>query len=377
MINTLKTNVQLHLKNLLGWKTNRKILVLAVDDYGNVRVDSKEARERMDQAGLEVPLRFDAYDAMENREDLEILYETLDSVKGKNGEHAKVTAFSVPCNIDYDRMVEEDYQEYRYELLPQTFKKLADRDDKAYSGTWDLWKKGMDEGYLMPQFHGREHISLKVLNEKLAKRDPEILTVLKNRSYTSISSTGYATIDWSAAFDFWKLEETLNFGPIIEDGLNAFEKVFGFRSVYFNAPGQPEHSSLHQHLHRNGIKYLDTPFIKNEHLGEGQFRKEINYIGKKNKLGMIYNIRNVLFEPCEDRGFDWVNYTLKQIEVAFRMKHPAVISSHRVNYCGHISVENRKKGLSDLKRLLKEVKKRWPDIEFMNSVELMDLVSQK
>jgi hypothetical protein len=375
-INKLKTNFSLHLKNLLGWKTKRKIVVFAVDDYGNVRLDSKAARERLNKEGMKAFLRFDEYDALETREDLEMLFETLDSVKGLNGEHAKFTAFAIPCNIDFETMESEDYQRYHYELLPRTFEKLSEIDKKSYDGTWDLWKQGMADGFLKPQFHGREHINLKILNEKLANRDRELLTDLKNRSYTSISSTGYSTIDWSAAFDFWDFEETKSFGAIIEDGLNMFEQVFGFRAVYFNAPGQPEHHSLHEHLYKNGIKYIDTPFIKSEHQGHNKYTKELNYIGRKNKLGMIYNIRNVLFEPTEDRGLDWVNYTLKQIEISFKRNHPAVISSHRVNYCGHISSDNRKTGLMSLKKLLFEIKKRWPEVEFMTSVELMDLVSQ-
>ena len=40
------------------------------------------------------------------------------------------------------------------------------------------------------------------------------------------------------------------------------------------------------------------------------------------------------FEPSEPRGFNWVDYTFKQVEAAFRMGKPANISSHRVNFFG-------------------------------------------
>ncbi|MCF8380653.1 MAG: hypothetical protein K9H49_13840 [Bacteroidales bacterium] len=374
-IKNIKLNTQLNVKNILGWKTKRKIIVFAVDDYGNVRVDSKKARDKMDQAGLEVQLRFDAFDSLENREDLEMLFETLNSVKDKNGMHAKFTAFAIPCNIDFERMESENYQSYHYELLPETYERLSEKYFKAYSGTWELWKEGISKEFLIPQFHGREHINLKVLKEKLEKKDHEVLTALKNRSYTSISTTGYPTINWSAAFDFWDFKETSEFEPIIVDGLNAFEKVFGFRSTYFNAPGRPEHKIIHQTLAENGIKYLDTPFIKSEHQGMNKFKKELNYIGKRNSKGICYNVRNVVFEPTEEKGIDWVNYTLKQIEYAFRWNHPAVISSHRVNFCGNISPKNREIGIGSLKNLLQEITKKWPDVEFMSSVELMGLVT--
>jgi len=376
-IKNIKTNLQLNLKNIPGWKTRRKIIVFSVDDYGNVRLDSKEAREALDKAGLKTFLRFDAFDSLENRIDLEMLFDTLCSVKDKNASPAKFTPFAVPCNIDFEKMESDNYQNYHYELLPQTFEKLSSISPNSYSGTWDLWKEGIEKGILNPEFHGREHLSLKVFREKIENGDKEVMVNLKNRSYTSLSGTGYATIDWSAAFDFWDYMETNAFEPIIEDGLNAFEKVFGFRSKHFNAPGKPEHKRIHEFLHKNGMKYIDTQFIKKEHQGLGKYKNEINYAGKKNPLGMVYNIRNVVFEPTEEKGIDWVNYTIKQIEAAFRWNRPAVISSHRVNFCGHISEANRNLGIGSLKELLKEITKRWPEVEFLSSVELMDLINSE
>ena len=87
-------------------------------------------------------------------------------------------------------------------------------------------------------------------------------------------------------------------------------------------------------------------------------------------------VRNVVFEPTEDRGIDWIGYTLKQIEIAFRLKRPAIISSHRVNFCGHIDPANREKGLNALKNLLQEIVKKWPDVEFMAADELGELIKK-
>jgi hypothetical protein len=88
-------------------------------------------------------------------------------------------------------------------------------------------------------------------------------------------------------------------------------------------------------------------------------------------------VRNVVFEPTEDRGIYWVNFTMKQIETAFRWNKPAIISSHRVNFCGHIDKQNREKGLDSLKRLLQEIVKKWPDVEFMAADELATYLKNK
>ena len=373
----MKQRIFDNIKNIYGWKTPRRIVVISVDDYGNVRLDSKKARKNMDNAGLKVLSRFDAYDALETKADLEMLYEVLTSVKDKNGHHAVFTPFALPCNIDFETMAFENYKAYRYESLPLTFEKLAANDAKAYEGAWDLWKEGIANDFMVPQFHGREHFNLKVFEEKLAKKDIEVLTALENRSFTSLSNSGYATINYTAAFEFWEFKENEKFTEIIKDGLDKFEHVFGYRSVHFNPPGGREHPDIHHVLKDNGIKYLDIPFIKTEHQGKGKFKKIINYTGKKNKLGMTYEVRNVVFEPTPDRGFDWVNYSLRQIEAAFRWHRPAIISSHRVNFCGHIDPKNREIGIKALKELLQRVVKKWPEVEFMSANELGDLISSK
>ena len=373
---SVKNHIKNNLKNIWGWKTSRKIVVISVDDYGNVRLDSLKARAKMDEKGLKVHDRFDAFDTLETKEDLNMLYATLTSVKDKHGRPAVFTPFSMPCNINFEKMAESNYEKYDYELLPETYAKLSEKDPKAYEGTWHLWQEGIDKGIMTPQFHGREHLNLKVFKEKLVAKDSELLIALKNRSYTSISSTGYKSIGYTAAFEFDKFEENNKFKEIIKTGLDEFENVFGYRSLHFNPPGGREHPTIHKYLKDYGIKYLDTPLVKEEHQGEGKYKKVLNYTGKKNYLGMAYQVRNVVFEPTHNRGFDWVNYSLKQIEAAFFWNKPAIISSHRVNFCGHIDPKNREKGIDSLKVLLKKIVQKWPDVEFMSSVELGNLMGK-
>lgn len=372
---SLKSALKNNAKNLFGWHTKRKIVVISVDDYGNVRIDSKKALEAMQKEGLKLEGRFDMLDTLETRQDLESLFEVLSSVKDKNGRHAVFTPFAMPCNIDFEGVSETGYKEYQYELLPMTFQKLEESQPDSYRGTWNLIQEGMKRGIYTPLFHGREHFNLKVFEEKLNTKDPALITALKHRSYPSIGPTGYSSVSQMAAFEFWEFEENERFQEVIRDGLKRFEDVYGYRSNHFNPPGGREHPVIHGVLKENGVKYIDTPLFKHEHLGRGKYRKVFNYTGKKNQLGQTYLVRNVVFEPTDDRGVDWVTYALKQIEAAFRWNRPAIISSHRVNFCGHIDEENRKKGVSSLKELLHEIVQRWPEVEFMAANELGDLVS--
>jgi len=371
----MKQTLLNNLKNIYGWKTKRKIVVISVDDYGNVRLDSKKARDKMDKAGLKILSRFDAFDTIETREDLELLYETLSFVKDKNNKPAVFTPFALPCNINFEAMAEDGHKKYIYELLPETYQKLSARDEQAYGGTWKLWREGINKGLMKPQFHGREHLNIKVFEEKLNQKDHEVITALQNRAYTSISNSGYKTINYTAAFDFWNIKENESFKNIIEDGLNQFEKVYGYKSSHFMPPTSKIHKSLFPVLKENGIKFIDTNLIHKQHQGFGKFKTTLNYTGKINNSKQFFFVRNVVFEPTSNSSS--VNIALNQIEAAFKWNRPAIISSHRVNFCGHIDPKNRETGINALKELLKKIVQKWPDVEFMSSVELGELIAQQ
>ena len=376
MIHKIKEKFILNAKNILGWKTNRKIVVFSVDDYGNVRVNSKEARTKMDEAGMKIYSRFDLLDTLETKQDLEQLYEVLASVKDKNNRSAVFTPFALPCNIDFEKMEAEDFKQFHFEMLPETYQKLAKEQPEAYNGAWDLWQTGIAKGYLKPQFHGREHLNLNIFNDKLKKRDVELLTALKNKSYTSISDEEYPSMSSTAALDFWDVKENETLAPMIAEGLQLFEKVYGYKSNYFTPPVYNIHHSLFKTLKENGIRFIDLGLMRKEHQGFNQYKTSFNYTGKSSN-GLSIIVRNIVFEPTEDRGIDWVDFTMKQIEAAFRWKRPAIISSHRVNFCGHIDPKNREKGLAALQRLLQEIVKRWPEVEFMAADEMAETLSNK
>ncbi len=99
--------------------------------------------------------------------------------------------------------------------------------------------------------------------------------------------------------------------------------------------------------------------------------REINLLGRKRGQDHVTVVRNVVFEPTNDEAFDSVKLALDQVAAAFRWRRPAIISSHRVNFCGHIDPENRKQGLRALKQLLDGIVRRWPDVRFVSADELV------
>ena len=368
----MKQFIANYLKNISGWRTNRKLVILSVDDYGNVRLDSKIALNNLKKSQIPFHSHFDLFDTLETRKDLEGLYEVLSSVKDQHGNSAVFTAYSLPCNIDFKAMAANGYSEYVYELLPQTYEKLSLKDSSAYAGTWELWKEGIEKGLMKPQFHGREHFSMNIFNNLLVKPSEILLKVLKQHSYVSIPEHDNYSQNWTAAYSFDDKKETESFLDNIKDGLKWFKVVYGYDAKVFTPSAQQFPLHLECELKSLGLEYLDRPRSLNRHLGNGKYQIE------KHKLGggdvMTELVRNVVFEPTTTRILDWVNFSFKQVEAAFRMKKPANISSHRVNYCGHIDPKNREIGLTALKQLLQKIKKKWPEVEFISADQLGEII---
>ena len=72
-----------------------------------------------------------------------------------------------------------------------------------------------------------------------------------------------------------------------------------------------------------------------------------------------------------------VSKCFEEICWSFDNKKPAIINSHRFNYIGTINSKNAENNLKGLYRLLKQVKERYPDIEFVSSSELIDIIRQE
>ena len=101
-----------------------------------------------------------------------------------------------------------------------------------------------------------------------------------------------------------------------------------------------------------------------------------HYQGERNPAGQLHLIRNCVFEPSQfPKNYDNTGECLKGIQNAFFWRKPAIITAHRLNFIGYIEPENRERNLEQFRSLLKLTLKKWPDVEFMTSVELGDLIA--
>lgn len=364
---TLRQTLAKNYINARGWRTDRKLLLIESDDWGAIRMPSRKAYEYLLSKNIAIDLSyFDKYDSLESAEDLEQLYEVLDSIRDIHGNPAVITAFSVVANPDFEKIEADKRRQYHYELITETYKRQP-HTEKSF----EMFLEGAKKRLLFPQFHGREHLHTKRWIEAINSASIKEQLAFESRAFigADLPDDLYRyPLGYMAAFDCSKKEETEWQKDIIADGLTLFEKLFGFPSLSFVASQSIWSDYINPTLAKYGVKMQAGQQLCP--IGNNETKLINNIWGSRNSAGQIHWRRNCTFEPSRNQDYDWVRRCLQEIEIAFRWGKPAVINSHRVNFIGSIFPENRHQSLQKLKILLKEVQRRWPDVEFIDTEQL-------
>jgi len=373
MSGKFKRTVGRHLANIPGWRTNRKIVVIESDDWGMIRMSSKEAYDWFLNKGYNVDqCPYNRYDAIESNEDLELLFDVLSSVKDWRDNTAVFTANNIVANPHFAKIKDSGFRKYYFEPFTETLKKYPDRDRVT-----DLYKQGITQKIFRPQFHGREHINVNRWMDKLNSGNNIFLDAFEQNMFTVYKSGNNNGRRYCLdAFGFGNSKEWVNLNDSIKSGLDLFEDLWGYRSSSFIAPCYVWPQKLEGILAKNGVKFIQGTRVQRVPLQDEklEIKKKYHYLGQKNLFGQRYLVRNVHFEPAANSDADPVDRAMKEIDFAFRYKKPAIISSHRVNYIGSIRPENRDKNLKLLRTLMKRIVNQYSDVEFMSSDQLGELI---
>src|SRR5690606_13390470 len=90
-------------KNIPGWRTNRKLLVIESDDWGTIRMPNQDVLELARSYMPTITNNdFYRYDTLAKRQDLDDLFGVLHSVTDVHGRHAVVTPFCNVANPDFE-----------------------------------------------------------------------------------------------------------------------------------------------------------------------------------------------------------------------------------------------------------------------------------
>jgi len=368
-INTIKV-LKRSLANLPGWRTSRKIVVFVSDDWGSIRTPSNEALENLRQQNVDVDkCHYMLFDRLESGDDLEMLFGLLEGFADKNGKSPALTANCLVANPDFDRIKQSDFSEYHSESVIDTY-----AEAQGCENNMTIWEQAIERRVCLPQSHGREHLNIARWMASLQKNERIARAAFDHRMFgVSSHTTVPQRLSTMAAFDCDESGEGGNYPEIISEALDTFRDIYGYASRSFIAPNYVWDETVERAAKERGVDYIQSgpvQIIPGHRSDNRRLRR--HFQGQRNRLGQRYLVRNVQFEPSSDSRKDWVGQALLEMEIAFRFRKPAVISMHRVNLMGALSPENRDRGLMSLKALLSEMVKRWPDLEFLDAVELGD-----
>ena len=361
--------------NLPGWRTKRKIIVIESDDWGSIRMPSRAVYERCLKAGYPVDqTSYERYDSLLSEDDLEALFDLLLRFNDSRRRAPVITTDTIMGNPNFDAIAANDYAAYFWEPLSNTFARYP-----RHSRCLDLWHQGIEQGLMVPQFHGREHLNVALFMNGLRKRDPLVSFAFEHRMAGCVPKGPKAEQNpYVRATQFRSKAEKQAVLKAQLEGLDEFERVFGFRSRTLIPTNYTWSSDFNSAVAQAGVEALQGAPVMKEQQVDGSSIPTRRYLGQRNAEGQIQLVRNAFFEPSLRKGpaEDEVNHCLHRIRAAFQMRKPAVISCHRINFCGFIDERNRDTNLRALNTLLSAITQRWPDVEFMSSVELLDVIQQ-
>jgi hypothetical protein len=368
-----KQNIIRFYQNSQGWRTNRKIVVIESDDWGCIRMPSKEVFNNLQKRGYELDkFAYLKYDSLETAEDFEAVFSCLKKFKDSKGNHPIITANTILTNPDFNRIEQSGFNEYITESFIDTLNRESGPE------AINLFNQGISEKMMFPQLHGREHLNVKRWMRALQDENGVTREVFNQGLFDlSVSQTNITENSFVDALTPANIDELDYVGESIKEASIQFKEVFGFQSKSFIAPCYIWRPETEKAMFDASIKYIQSgAYQLIPEIGQiNKFRKKMHFTGQKNKFGQIYTVRNALFEPSLI-DTPVIENTLTQIERAFSYKKPAIISMHRINFSGRVVESNRTNNLKLFNELLSTMLKKWPDIEFMHSSELGDLISR-
>lgn len=349
-----------------GWKTDRKIIVIESDDWGSIRMPDREVYEKCVQHGFRVDKsHYNKYDSLASNQDFEHLYSVLSKYKDRNNNSPVITANTLVANPDFESIKANRFSRYYYERFTDTI----DRYDNCSVAAWN---EGMDQGIFYPQLHGREHLNIARWMEHLQSPSKEMLFAFNNCLIgLGPSITNNKLPSFVQAFDQPHYLADNSIEVILKDAVSIFEDVFGYQSKSFIAPNYIWNKRIEDVLANLNVKYLQGGMVQKINSKKNIY----HYLGQENSFGQLYLTRNVIYEPSSDLKKDWNSLALKQIKRAFKLNKPAIICMHRVNFIGSIFEKNRINNLKLFNGLLSQIVQIWPEIEFMNTAQLGDLIA--
>lgn len=341
-----------------------KIVIFESDDWGSIRMQSKEAFENLKKKGYPVDkCSFNTNDSLEQTSDIVKLFDVLSSYRDCEGNHPKMTMNFVTHNPDFKKIKESGFHIYYDEDFTTLVKRRGDEE------ILNLYYKGLKQGLVKFQFHAKEHIHVNNWMQSLRNGYKPSLDAFEHEMfsvYPNLERTNCKT-EFLDAYAVNNEDDKKYLEKAIKNGLDTFQRIWGYKSATVIPCCYIWDDFVEYLLKENGVRFIQSGYVQTIPSGE-IYKYKKNKLNQVTKYNQKYLVRNVNFEPSTKDNFDWVANALKEITIAFALGKPAIVSSHRLNFISSLNSSNEK-SLIIFNELLREILKKWPDVKFMSSDE--------
>lgn len=369
----IKQTIKKHLINSRGPRLQSKVVVFESDDWGSIRIPNHKVREDLlEQNLIKSGDPFSKYDTLETKDDYNALYDVLGSFKDIQGNCPILTANVVMNNPDFEKIARSNFTEYHNQSFVDTYLGNSNNSD-----LFESLENGIDRKLIVPQFHGNEHLNVMRWMKFLQEGNERYHFAFERKCFAidEVSAENRRG-NLMAAYDY-KNDSELNYiKASIAEGLSQFESIFGFKSKTTVAPCYVWDTVIENVFSNEGVNTFQGSYIQNCPIIGKAFKKKYRFSGELNRQGQKYLVRNGLFEPSITSNVDWVLKCLESISIAFKWGKPAIIGSHRINFCSGLDQDQRDKNLQNLKSLLSKILQQWPEVQFLDSASLADLYNK-
>jgi hypothetical protein len=332
-------------------KFKDKFIIIESDDWGLERALTFESISWMKKRFGEMHFSRWALDSLETSEDLNLLFDLLESYKSKFEFPPVITANFITHNINY---TESD----NLNLIP-----ISKGFNRESEDVRNLYKKGIENKYIFPQLHGYCHYNLVELKKYF-------FTDEGREAFEKKFLLARSTMRGSLSFLHGELSKNNLSDFTIKESVAEFRNLFGFSSQSIIPPTFILDLELLGILKQNNIKLIQSA----NRLTSSDKKKYYLPLFKK-KNGIYWSARNGRLDPHADYNFNY-EQCLNSIIQGFENKSPAIIDFHRANFAGKFAPEYRDRTLTELKKLFDSIYNKWPDAKFIHTQQLIDMLWQ-
>src|SRR5690606_14119461 len=126
-----------------------------------------------------------------------------------------------------------------------------------------------------------EHLNVRFWMEYLKKNDANIKEAFRHQSI-GINPSKDIGKNYMAAFDIQDKIHLDEVNTIAKEGLQIFDDLFGFPSVFFTPSALIHSNGMHSELKKCHINFIDMARQRMEPTLNGKYKKHFHYMGQKN-----------------------------------------------------------------------------------------------